>query len=219
MFNYKYLLILAAVLLAGFGSYYFLDDRGSNSQATTPTVNSAAGQESSQIQSRINSYLKSLADKPNDLTLLKAVGNGYLQLGAAKDQDGDSTGAARSFRSASDYYQKYLALSPNDPEVPLLLAVAYSDLNMTDEAINTLNSAGALSPANQGVWYTLGWVLLKAERDDEARAQFKRAHDLDPSSDYGRQSQTFIDQIDNPPAIDENNPNIPADHKGYVTGD
>jgi Tfp pilus assembly protein PilF len=65
------------------------------------------------------------------------------------------------------------------------LALALYNLGRYREAEGSLQLAIRLNPALPAAYYTLGLVLVKEGRAEEAKAAFRRTRDLDPNSPVG----------------------------------
>jgi Tfp pilus assembly protein PilF len=65
------------------------------------------------------------------------------------------------------------------------LGWAYYNLDRLQEAEEALRLALKLDPKMVAASYHLGLVLLKAERRDEAKAEFRRARELAPDTPFG----------------------------------
>lgn len=72
------------------------------------------------------------------------------------------------------------------------LGFAYYNLNRLKEAEETFRFLLRLEPNTVSAHYLLGLVLLKAERRDEAKAEFRRARELAPDTPFGLAAQQHL---------------------------
>ncbi len=72
------------------------------------------------------------------------------------------------------------------------LGWAYYNLNRLKEAEETFRFVLRLEPNTVSAHYLLGLVLLKAERRDEAKAEFRRARELAPDTPFGLAAQQHL---------------------------
>ena len=72
------------------------------------------------------------------------------------------------------------------------LGWAYYNLGQLQEAEEVLRLALKLDPKMVAASYHLGLVLLKAGRRDEAKAEFRRARELEPDTPFGLAAQQHL---------------------------
>ena len=112
-----------------------------------------------------------LKSRPGDPDAMIAVGDFVAK-----------TGTKEAYEKAVALYKQALAA----PGAPLLrahygLAWAYERNNQLDLAAAAYREAGLLAPGDAGVVNSVGVVLLKQKKFQEAIVQFKKAIDLDPA--------------------------------------
>ena len=84
---------------------------------------------------------------------------------------------------ALDYYNKVLAIVPNDPGVHNNLGHLYAEMGKTTEAIAEFQKAADLDPTRaSGYYYNLGAILVNKGQMDDAATALKKATDLDPNN-------------------------------------
>lgn len=108
-------------------------------------------------------------------------GDAHHNLGVALAESG-------RWEEAVKAYQKALAiLTYTHPESSYTtLGLAYYNLGRLGEAESVLLQAIRLEPTLQAARYNLGLVLLKAGRQEEAKAVFRGVRELAPDSGFGR---------------------------------
>jgi tetratricopeptide (TPR) repeat protein len=84
--------------------------------------------------------------------------------------------------NALDYYNKVLALAPNDASLHNNLGRLYAEMGKTAEAIQEFKKAADLDPTHaSGYYYNLGAILVNKGQMDDAAIVLKKATDLDPN--------------------------------------
>jgi tetratricopeptide (TPR) repeat protein len=85
--------------------------------------------------------------------------------------------------TALDYYNKVLAIAPNDPSLHNNLGHLYGDMGRSDDAMAEFKKAADLDPTHAAsYYYNLGAILVNKGQMDDAAAALKKATDLDPNS-------------------------------------
>ncbi|MGD1020236.1 MAG: tetratricopeptide repeat protein [Verrucomicrobiia bacterium] len=96
----------------------------------------------------------------------------YFSYGAACERAGDADKAVAFFR-------KCLELDPEDDTAANYLGYMWADKGTNlEEALGLIQKAVKLDPKNGAYLDSLGWVLFKLGRNDEALVQMRRAVDL-----------------------------------------
>jgi tetratricopeptide (TPR) repeat protein len=118
-------------------------------------------------------YLTTLQGNPNDTESLRGMGDYYYDL---REQSSN----VRFALQAVEYYERYLKLQPDDPNVRTDLAVEYFYTGQTDKAIKQTAQVVDQSPRHLQANYWLGIFYWQAERHDyeAAAAQLKRVMEL-----------------------------------------
>ena len=85
--------------------------------------------------------------------------------------------------SALDYYNKVLAIAPNDATLHNNLGHLYGDMGRSEDAIAEFKKAAELDPNHAAnYYYNLGAILVNKGHMDEAAVALKKSTDLDPNS-------------------------------------
>jgi cytochrome c-type biogenesis protein CcmH/NrfG len=79
-------------------------------------------------------------------------------------------------------YDEILTAVPNDPDNWMALANVYSRQSRTQDALQALNHAVELDPKRSDLHAALGRALRAADNRSEAKLEFRRARELDPTS-------------------------------------
>jgi tetratricopeptide (TPR) repeat protein len=79
-----------------------------------------------------------------------------------------------------------LAQRPNDARLELFMSVFLSQFGQTDQALEYLQKAQALSPEKQQILFQIGNLYLQEGDAQNAIATFKKAYDLEPAYDTAR---------------------------------
>ncbi len=93
-------------------------------------------------------------------------------------------------REAADLLKDYIWRDPSDGTAYAFLGVALSELGDSSSALEALERAHYLAPADAGILYNYGLVLEAAGRPKEARIRFSAALQLDPG--YHRAQQRLL---------------------------
>ena len=96
---------------------------------------------------------------------------------AAKDPDYYEEGSIllreEKYHEALTSFRLALRESPNDTDVLQQIAVAYTRIGMTDEAVKTYRRVLELKPHASGAHYGLAFLLLQQANTDEAVAHLR----------------------------------------------
>ena len=96
---------------------------------------------------------------------------------AAKDPDYYEEGTVllreEKYHEALTSFRLALRESPNDTDVLQQIAVAYTRIGMTDEAVKTYRRVLELKPHASGAHYGLAFLLLQQANTDEAVAHLR----------------------------------------------
>jgi len=79
-------------------------------------------------------------------------------------------------------YKEILTVAPNDPDNWMGLATVYSREGRTHDALQALDRAVELDPKRADLHSARGRALRAADKRSEAKLEFRRALELDPSS-------------------------------------
>jgi len=72
-------------------------------------------------------------------------------------------------------------LAPNDPHLLRNLAVAYTRINRTNEAIELLKRSLELEPISPNAYYNLGEIYVNTGQMDAAESAFRKAIEISPT--------------------------------------
>lgn len=129
--------------------------------------------------------------EPDDVTLLRNVGQLAYQLG--------------KLDLAEKLFERFLASDPGDEDVTDSLAVVLRDQNRYGDAIGLLRGAIGRNPENPRLWNTLGTVLSESGDAAGAGVFYDEALRLDPDFHQARHNRAcFFTVLDDPKkAIEE----------------
>ncbi len=171
--RYKIPLGILAVAVAVFAAVLVLAFYGSRLFApATSAVPEEFLQLMSTEQRAVLEDLQVLADNPHDTQALLDMANFYYGL---REQTGD----LRWGRQAIRYYERYLAIDPQDVNARTDMAVQLYLIGQSDRAIQEVSAALEIEPTHVNANYNLGVFYWKARKDyPGAEAQFLRILDL-----------------------------------------
>ena len=95
---------------------------------------------------------------------------------------GDAYAAVHMVEEAMKEYRKALRVSPTFPDIRVRLANMLRDGGKTDEALDEYQGVVGASPTYVPGYLNYGIALWQAGRVGEARAQWKKALELDPDN-------------------------------------
>jgi tetratricopeptide (TPR) repeat protein len=82
-----------------------------------------------------------------------------------------------------DYYNKVMAIAPNDATLHNNLGHLYGEMGRTEDAMAEFKKAAELDPNHAAnYYYNLGAILVNTGKMDDAAAALKKSTDLDPNS-------------------------------------
>lgn len=86
----------------------------------------------------------------------------------ALGNEGAALFQAERYAEAADYYERAIALSPEDPRKLISLAAVYAELGNLNDAEKLLRKAIAIAPDFVSAYRNLGIVLMKGDKLDQA---------------------------------------------------
>jgi tetratricopeptide (TPR) repeat protein len=125
---------------------------------------------------------KARAADPSDSGVLLDLGDAYFL-----QQEYDRAGEA---------YGEALRLQPDDPTATVRLAMVWHASGESRRAIRVIERVLGERPGDQEAHYSLAIVYFSEGRVAEARDQWATAARIDPSSELGRRSQSFVDLLE-----------------------
>lgn len=125
-------------------------------RASAPDVRSASekGQEP-YFHGLIEEYRNVLAEDPNNLAAVIALGNALYDAG--------------QWREAIQYYERALSMNPHLADVVTDMGTCFRNLGMPDRAIALYSRALTIEPVHQGALYNMG-VVYGFDRKNYPRA-------------------------------------------------
>lgn len=153
--------------------------------ASHPTISGGApvaAPSAEPLSQSIRRLEKARAADPDDTDVLLELGDAYFA-----QRDYDQAGAA---------YGDVLELQPEDPTATVRLAMTWHAIGHPRRAIAAILEVLAGRPDDQEAHYSLAIVYFSERRVADARAQWVAAARIDPDSDLGRRSQSFVDLLD-----------------------
>lgn len=112
-----------------------------------------------------------LAKRPKDIELLLVRGNAEEPMASGRGQEGLAT--------AVQYYDRVLAIQPENPAAHHYLVHNYEALGQPEEAVKHGEVYARVTPNIAHAQHMYGHDLQKVNRNAEAAAQFQKAEDLE----------------------------------------
>lgn len=177
--------IVAVLALLGYFVYTELEDDRARprSQGATSVTQSAPPMPD------FSAFEQTLAQNPKDDQALLQYGNALFDAGA--------------YPRAIDLYKRYLALRPDNPDARVDLGICYFELAKLDSsghgplfasAIREMETVAKTHPKHQQAAFNLGIVYLTMGSVEESQKWFKRAVEVNPTSDLGTRAKRVLDQ-------------------------
>lgn len=130
-----------------------------------PPVEGQSAAASQQLRQQVGEIEGLLTANPNDPKLMAAMGNVYFD--------------ASRWTDARVWYERSLAVAPDDVDVLTDLAVAFRNLEQPQKTIELLDRAIALSPDHWQAWYNKVVVYqFDLHEHDEAAGALRRLQQL-----------------------------------------
>jgi len=99
------------------------------------------------------------------------------------------------YQKAIDKYKVYLKSNPKAADVIVDMGVCYFNLGKNQEAIDNFKKGIEINPKHQIAHLNMGVVYNSGMNNKtEALKWWKKAVELDPSSDIGKRAQDFLNQ-------------------------
>jgi tetratricopeptide (TPR) repeat protein len=112
-----------------------------------------------------------LARRPKDIELLLVRGNAEEPFASGRGQRGLAT--------AVQYYDRVLAIQPENPAAHHYLVHTYEDMGQPEEAVQHGEVYARVTPNIAHAQHMYGHDLQKVNRNAEAAAQFQKAEDIE----------------------------------------
>jgi tetratricopeptide (TPR) repeat protein len=175
------LILLVIIVFGAWGIKHALNRPSESGQSPVSTPERAAGADPEKMMASVRAqieHLQQLAEgAPNDPHILTALGNIYFDAGMAQQ--------------AIEYYDRVLALEPDNIEVMVDKATMLRSLGRPAEALRLLENVVAARPGHEQALFNMG-VIYSTDLGDEPAAirawkSFLAAHPAAPHADAVRQ--------------------------------
>jgi len=97
------------------------------------------------------------------------------------------------YEKAIKYYQIYLRSNSSDVDVIVDMGVCFFQLHDFPVAKSVMKRALKIKPEHQIANFNLGVISNASGNTDSAKVMWKKAFELDPNSDIGKQSKHLLD--------------------------
>ncbi len=105
---------------------------------------------------------------------------------------GDQYFEKKQFEQAIEIYKKVLELNPGDADTYNDLGLAYQYTKRVDLAVEALSKGIEANPSFQRIRLSLGFVLMMADKKEEAKIELRKAADLDPQTEVGQEALRML---------------------------
>jgi tetratricopeptide (TPR) repeat protein len=193
--RYRVPLTILAVAVAVFAAIIFLVLWGEQRNATTTLPPEFKNLLSQQQQSALD-FLTRLENNPRDTASLLGMANFYYDQNRNAVAAGDAGSASSFALQGLRYYQKYLALNPDDLNARADYASLLFYNGQSDQAIRQAQQVLATDPNNINALFNLGIFYWQSNRQDLqlAAAQFRKVMGLvkNDASQHGVYTQASL---------------------------
>lgn len=161
--------------------------RKPSTQESVPAPTAEMLQEIEQLQRAVDA-------NPNDVASLIRLANLLHDVGMHNQM---------FLNRAINTYAKYLKLKPSDPNARVDMGICFFEMAREDtsnaaswlsRAIQEMETAFKFNPDHQPAAFNLGIVNLNAGNLEESSKWFKKAMDIDGSSDLGKKARQMLEQ-------------------------
>lgn len=175
------LVLLVIIVFGVWGAKHALNGPSEGAQDPVSTPDGATGEAPEKMMASVRTqidHLQQLAeDAPNDPQILTALGNIYFDAGMAQQ--------------AIEYYDRVLALEPDNIDVMVDKATMLRSLGRPAEALQLLENVVAARPGHEQALFNMG-VIYSTDLGDEPAAVrawklFLDAHPEAPHADAVRE--------------------------------
>ncbi len=146
------------------------------------SATSAAAPTGSSVAQDITKLQQASKKKPGDVAALLKLGDAYF--------------LAQRYAQAAKTFGQALRLKPADPAATVRLAMVWHAEGDTQRAVKAIQGVLQSRPNDQEAHYSMAIVYFSLARVQDARTEWAKAAQLDPTSVIGRRSQNFVDLID-----------------------
>lgn len=122
------------------------------------------------------------AEDPTDVAVLLDLGKAYFM--------------SQRLEQAERSYSDALAQEPDSDRARVGLAMVWHAQGDTKRAQTSLRQVLGAHPDDQEAHYSLAIVYFSTGRVGDAKAEWEKAAQIDPSSTTGRRSQSFVDLLE-----------------------
>lgn len=109
---------------------------------------------------------------------------------------GDAYSVGRYYGRAARSYGDVLRLDPGNTAATVRLAMVWHADGDTARAEEAIQSVVADRPGDQEAHYSLAIIYFSTDRVADAKREWAVAADLDPDSEIGRRSRSFVDLLE-----------------------
>jgi cytochrome c-type biogenesis protein CcmH/NrfG len=134
-----------------------------------------------QVGNRIEELKASLESNPQDTTAMLSLAQMYEIAGR--------------FETAAEYYEQYLKLYPDNPQIEIALANAHFRQGHFDAALKIVKDLLKRNPKYELALYNLGVLYAHTNKTDDAIETWQKLIDLYPDSDMARAAQEGMEQL------------------------
>jgi tetratricopeptide (TPR) repeat protein len=172
---------------------------------------------------------KAIALKADYAEPHKNLGDFYRLSGDDAQAKADAVSANRYYQLATAEYRNAVTIKPRYREAQTALGTILYQANHPDDAIVELNKAAEIDPNYYGTFYWLGNVYLYEKKNyNQAAENFRKSLTLQPDLDFAEYGLSVAlraqgnaveanQHLTRAYALNQNDKNIAADYKKYVT--
>lgn len=184
MRNYTRLIVLISAIVLVFAIWLI---KTGPQPANDGTSEASAVDKPDEMMAAVQASIEHLEElekeNPNDPDVLIALGNIYYDAGLAGQ--------------AIKYYDRVLAIQPDNVDVLVDKATMLRLLKKSDEAVNLLEAAVTIAPEHEQAWFNLG-VICSSDLNDPASAiaAWKKFLEINPDATHADAVREEIERME-----------------------
>jgi hypothetical protein len=183
-------LYIGLALLMGVGLVGFGVGGGFGSGGILNAASNTEGSSSASFAAQVKKYKKLTTQQPTSVTAWEHLTLAQLHEAGGATQNGLTPKGKELFQQASESWQRYLALKPANPSVPIarqmLLVYSEEGLNQPAQAVQVLQVVVAAQPTSAALYAQLAEYAYKAKNTRLGDLSAEKAVALAPAAQRSR---------------------------------
>lgn len=172
--------IIAVVAGIIFGVWWMGRDPGVPDLPASAQSSSSPAADAGIDQQRVMQLMQNISEDPKDVPSLRELGGIYFNAG--------------DVATAQSWYEKILAVKPDDRDAALNLGLCYYNQDQRPKAQALWSKTAQAYPRDPGVHFYLGFYYFAQDPRDEAKmkAEWNKVVELDPTSEWAKSAKAHL---------------------------